>query len=355
MRPLYPRVAAFFGCLPLLASFWGCNSEQITVSADADDLFFVRSEGADMPVRVRGNTKSNTFILIIHGGPGASAMGDFESVTGSLRKDYAVVYWDQRNSGSSQGGWNKQYLSVEQFADDVRKTILVLKSRYGQQTSVFMCSHSWGGMIAPAFLTSGDNQTLVKGWIGADGWHNAPLSDSLSKAMQIEWATKKIAANDPDKDTWQKYLDYANANDPQADWQTEYKFTSHAHGCESLLKGEEINDFSFSPFSFSVSPVSTPSGATNIGTLTLFSGKFAESTIRKEYSSKLHVLQIPVLLIFGKYDFVCPAGLADDAIKNLTSSPSVTKVILERSGHQSMNSETDAFNAAVKVFVDQFK
>lgn len=355
MRSLYFSLAITVLLLATLAGFFGCNTEQITVSTDADDLFFLRSEGADMPIRVRGNTKSNTFILIVHGGPGASAMGDFESVTGSLRKDYAVAYWDQRNSGSSQGGWNKQYLSVEQFADDLRKTVLVLKSRYGQQIGVFVYSHSWGGMVAPAFLTSGNNQDLVRGWIDADGWHNAPLSDSLSKAMQIEWATKKIAANDPDKDTWQKYLDYAKANDPQKDWQTEYRFTSHAHGCESLLQGEEINDFSFSPFSFSFSPVSSPSGATNIGNLTLFSGEFAESTIRKEYSSKLHVLTIPVLLIFGKYDFVCPAGLADDAIKHLTSSPSVTKVILEKSGHQTMNSETEAFNAAVKVFVDAFK
>ena len=82
----------------LLAS---CQKEELWYEGD---YFFLRHKGADMPIWVRGNTQSNIFILHLHGGPGGSSIDEgVEKVYLPLESDYAMVYWDQRGSGASQG------------------------------------------------------------------------------------------------------------------------------------------------------------------------------------------------------------------------------------------------------------
>ncbi|HSR34632.1 MAG TPA: hypothetical protein VLY63_29020, partial [Anaerolineae bacterium] len=81
-----------------------------------EDYFWVERNNARMPVWVRGNTASSTFIVFNHGGPGSTGTAEsiFEVNPGNgklghaspvqaLESDYAVVYWDQRHSGMSRG------------------------------------------------------------------------------------------------------------------------------------------------------------------------------------------------------------------------------------------------------------
>ena len=95
------RKGLFFALLILLQ---GCQKEKITVSENASEVFYVENAGASMRVLVQGNTASNTFILVIHGGPGASSyFYDTKYITRNIGDKYAMVYWDQRNAGASQG------------------------------------------------------------------------------------------------------------------------------------------------------------------------------------------------------------------------------------------------------------
>ena len=87
-----------------------CQKEEISISENAADRFFLRSDKASMPVRVYGNTASKTFLIIVHGGPGGDDVvyrNDY--VIQNLEPKFAVVYWDQRNSGASQGGGNGDF------------------------------------------------------------------------------------------------------------------------------------------------------------------------------------------------------------------------------------------------------
>src|SRR2546423_15018613 len=84
-------------------SFWfiGCKKNTAEIASNANDLFWVTSNGADMPVWVKGNTTSNVILLVIHGGPGEGAYDFSDYETAKLREKYAVALWDQRNAGSS--------------------------------------------------------------------------------------------------------------------------------------------------------------------------------------------------------------------------------------------------------------
>ena len=52
-----------------------CQKEEITLSDNAKDHFFLKSDGAEMPVWVEGNTESKTLVIFLHGGPGGSSIG----------------------------------------------------------------------------------------------------------------------------------------------------------------------------------------------------------------------------------------------------------------------------------------
>ena len=116
-----------------------CTKENIGFS---DDLSFIRNKGADMPVWVRGNTASGVFVILNHGGPGSSGLFevymeaqpgdgniDHESPLKILEESFAMVYWDQRFSGNSQGNANPDEATTDDFADDLDLVIDVLKER----------------------------------------------------------------------------------------------------------------------------------------------------------------------------------------------------------------------------------
>src|SRR5450631_457633 len=113
--------------------FNGCQKESILISTNASEVFYVENQEASMRVFVEGNTASHIFILIIHGGPGVSSyFYDTKYISKHLGDKYAMVYWDQRNAGASQGTSNGKDLHLGIMVEDLKKVIEVLKFRYGQ-------------------------------------------------------------------------------------------------------------------------------------------------------------------------------------------------------------------------------
>lgn len=55
-----------------LSTLFTLNSCQKENFYDGDH-FFISNAGAEMPVYIKGNTESKTFILFAHGGPGSNA------------------------------------------------------------------------------------------------------------------------------------------------------------------------------------------------------------------------------------------------------------------------------------------
>ena len=146
-----------------LILLFGCQKEKITISEASSQVFFVENAGASMRVLVDGNTQSNIYILVIHGGPGLSSyFYDTKYVSQHLGDKYAMVYWDQRNAGASQGNSNGKQLHLSQMVDDLIKVIDVLKYRYGSNMSLFLLGHSFGGLIAADFLTHPGNQDMIR-------------------------------------------------------------------------------------------------------------------------------------------------------------------------------------------------
>ncbi|MDP4224194.1 MAG: alpha/beta hydrolase, partial [Bacteroidota bacterium] len=71
----------------------------------------------------------------------------------------------------------------------------------------------------------------------------------------------------------------------------------------------------------------------------------------KEFSSSLVKITIPCLLLFGKYDFVCPPELGRDFYTRI-SSANKKMVISPLCGHNLMFQDKELFTSEVVAFIE---
>lgn len=344
----------FLFCPPfcVVVLLLSCQSETISIGPNVQDYFYLENQGAKMPVLVEGNTASGVIVLWVHGGPGGTAIG-FQNDDYSdkyLEPNVAVAYWDQRGAGGSQGS-NTPPLALNQYADDLKKLVLLLKYRYGNETKIFLLSHSWGGLVAPAFLTEGTNQQLVRGWINVAGAHNYYLNDSLTRAYLLQFGTEQIRQGVHTAE-WQKIVDYAQTHVPNYDLGISRGLNSRASEAEGYISDIQTDNepsigqlLTKKQTAFSLFWFASNAGATYLSNLN-------NAVLHAEYSSKLSVLTLPVLCITGKYDFTVPKGLADEVMQN-ASSTRKKLLILPHSGHICMTNEPVPFYEAVVAFIRQ--
>lgn len=325
-----------------------CQKEKITKGEKVQDLFYVENAGAKLAVLVEGNTASKVIVLFVHGGPGGSAIGfqNDKHISSTLEVNYAVAYWEQRSAGISQGNGK---LEFKLYVQDMIKVIAVLKHRYGSDIKLFVLSHSWGGLVAPGYLTEGHNQQQIKGWINVSGAHNYYMNDSLTRDYLLSYGKEQIMAGNHVSD-WKKIVAFSEANVPNYDYKMSATYASCAFNAESYISDIYSNDAGLnelfgSPFPFSISWALSNAGSTYLSNL-------GNEIIRKEYSSKLNLLTLPVLCITGKYDFTCPKQLAEEVMSKIASK-NKRMIILEHSGHICMANEPEAFFKEVVKFMEE--
>lgn len=324
------------------------------VSENMSETFYVRVDDADMPVFVRGNGSSNVFILILHGGPGGNGL-EYRGGTYSemLESKYAMVYWDQRHQGNSHGSMPMADITVDKMVDDTYAVIKTLKARYGENISVFLMGHSWGGTLGTAYMIKNDYQSELKGWIEVDGAHDIPrLNIELIEMIQTIGAQEIAAGNNNDQ--WQEMIDYVNGIDTNnITGDNSSQLNSFGHRAEGLLSqikdgGGSSNGIMNTIF-FSPNNIVT-GGQTGWQLPTTFWNEVEATAL----TSRLNEITIPTLLQWGRYDFVVPPALGFSAYDNIGSTNKYLK-IYEHSGHSPMNNEPELFAQDVIDFVEVYK
>lgn len=119
-----------------------------TVTEDAS-LPAIAINGTKLHAESFGNPDS-PIVVMLHGGPG----DDYRSMlhAKALADDgYFVVFYDQRGTGLSQRH-NKSIYSMQLMLDDLTAVISHYRRTPGQK--VFLLGHSWGAMLATAYVNS---------------------------------------------------------------------------------------------------------------------------------------------------------------------------------------------------------
>jgi proline iminopeptidase len=308
-----------------------------------DDFLFLRNKGADMPISIKGNKASGIFIVYLHGGPGNGTYV-WEDFFKEIEKNYAIVYWNQRAAGESQGNAKPATMTINQFVEDTHQVITLINQLY-DHPRVFLMGHSWGGLLGIAYLVQ--HTSGISGWIEVDGAHNKILGAKLSKEWVMDFAERQIDAG-KDVDYWQDALNWYNTYTGPLTYTTrhytEYLDRAHAYYYKTTHRFYTINDFLFGrPNGFDL----------------LLNGSYSDRTLQDEIvavdlTPMMHTITIPALICWGRHDGALPAQLAKDAYNALgTDSLQKSIVYFEESAHSPMLEETDAFNRVVINFIDK--
>jgi pimeloyl-ACP methyl ester carboxylesterase len=330
--------------------FASCQKEKISLKT-ANEVFFLKEKGVSMPIKVYGNMASNKILLMVHGGPGGTSLGyRNKTVLETVETEFAVAFWDQRMAGTSQGSTTDDDINL--YKNDLQKVIALLKARYGSDKKIYLLGHSWGGFLTPFFLEEGKNQVLVNGWIQVDGAHDYNLNDSLSKKMLLFYGKKEIA-NNRNKSQWQEITDYCNSHAYNESADVAFKINSYASSAENYL---EVISTKPSNLNIVKSAIKTDRFAVTAQLSNLLVSAKIKKVDLQAYkipiTENLYKLKLPTLLLWGRYDFVCPIGLKDVIKKNIKSTD-VSEKTFEQSGHSPMDNEPELFWSTVVDWVSK--
>lgn len=339
----------------LLAAVFSCQKADLH---DLKDVLHVRRNNADMPAYIYGNGASNTFIIILHGGPGGSGLeyrvGTYKD---ELEEKYAMVYWDQRGQGMAQGSYHKPDLTVAEIIEDVRALALTLRHKYGEEIDLFLLGHSWGGLLGSAVLTTKDYQNYFQGWIEVDGAHDFPELYRQSVISYNAFGAEQLSLGN-DTDFWEDALDRVaemdadNINFDDFSYlnitarTVEEKFTSLG-----FIKDNDpeavANSLTNSIFINTRSLAGASGNRTN-------SILFREELLNYSVTDQLAEITIPSLILWGERDMVVPVALAHQAFE-LIGTDDKELVIYPQSGHSPMINDPLDFAADIIRFVEKYR
>lgn len=341
--------------LVLLTTALSCQKNKLS---DLKDVLYVRRNQADMPAYIYGNGQSKTFLIILHGGPGGSGLeyriGQYKD---DLESEYAVVYWDQRGQGMAQGSYKEEDLKVAEIIEDVRALALTLRHKYGEDIDLFLLGHSWGGLLGTAVMTTKDYQNLFQGWIEVAGAHDFPELYRQSIKGYQDIGTQQLSLRN-DEEFWEGALErVAEADSININFDDFSYMNITARTVEEKLTTRGIinasdplaisNNFINSVFINTRSIVNPSGNRTN----TIL---FENELLNYSLTDQLPQIQIPSLILWGRYDLVVPVELGIQAF-NLIGTTQKELVIYEQSGHSPMVTEPDAFAQDIITFINTYR
>jgi len=340
-----------------LLTIASCTKEELE-NDKVTDQFYISRTGADMPIWVHGNAKSKTFVVTVHGGPILGYGLDFRrgKYIEELEKDYTMVYWDQRSSGASHGTYDKNSLTITNFAKDLDLLIRTLEKRYGEDISLFIMGHSFGGLLSGSYLSTKNHQNKIKGWINISGDLDVTKSN-IDIVNRIIFFAEGFISIDENVGNWKSVLKEVKEIDTSLFPLTsndEKKLTKITKTMGPLLeKYRNKPQYRQSEFnSVLISPA--PSALTLVGNLLHAYTPINKDLEKYKLIHELPKINIPSLFVFGKYDL---GNSPDVGLELYNTIGSVEKelIIYEHSSHETMMTEPEAFNSDVIKFIETHK
>lgn len=270
--------------------------------------------------------KNNPILLVLHGGPGSPDRPLVCKYNSELAMHFTVICWDQRGSGLSYSReCKREDLSVDLMLSDLKELILYLINAY-QQDKIYIAGHSWGAYLGLRFVEK--YPQYVKYYIGT-GQGISSIADEIDKYYFV----KEHAIQMNDKKAIEKLnlfgapvgITYSK------DTENARKFVGKlVHKYGGYIHPD--SDFSMRLYlslyikHYGIDIFKVIRGIN-------YSVKRINPEIEKtDKISSITSLKVPVLLISGEQDYICPITTAKRWFNNL-SAPKKDFVIILNAAH----------------------
>jgi proline iminopeptidase len=123
---------------------------RIVTPEGVERLQAVRIGGIRQWVSIRGFDRRNPVLLVLHGGPGYTAMPSSWYYSRGWEEYFTVVHWDQRGAGKTYAANDPallaETLTPERMLADTEELVRWLRREFGKQR-IFVLGHSWGSYL----------------------------------------------------------------------------------------------------------------------------------------------------------------------------------------------------------------
>lgn len=279
---------------------------------------------------------SNPVLLIVHGGAGSPDRPLVKKYNSELAEYYTVVCWDQRGSGLS---YTKENLTIDIMLNDLKSVVEFLRNRY-HQDKIYIAGHSWGAYLGLRF--SFMHPEYVKYYIGT-GQGISSFADEFYKYNFV----KEQAELRNDTKVIKKLVDFGEP--------TEYTY-SHDDKKAKQYIGKMVhkyggyisdkNKFNTNKYlncyikCYKLSIIKVIKGI-------LKSSKTLNIEMSKKDSiSCITELAVPILLISGESDMICPVQATQNWFDNL-KAPHKEFVKIKNAAHMANFEQPNEWNKLV--------
>lgn len=280
---------------------------------------FIDMPGGRVWYRVVGSG-TRTPLLVLHGGPGVASY--YLKPSAALADERPVVFYDQLGSGHSDRPTDSTLWRVDRFVEELARVREALSLK-----EVHLYGHSWGTILATEYMLT--RPTGVRSLLLASPALSIPRwiqdADSLRKLLPD---SIQAAIDRHERDGTTDAPEYQSA-----------MTVFYQHYLARRQPWSRDIDTTFAELNPTVyGYMQGPSEFTVTGTL-------------KDYdvTGRLGELKVPTLFTTGRYDEAAPATV--EYYRSLV--PDSRLVILENSGHLTMQDEPDRYVEVVREFLHE--
>ena len=286
------------------------------------------SGGHKLYVHDWGNTHAKQTFLFLHGGPGGGCVDAYKAFFDGTRDH--VIFFDQRGCGKSTPRGRIEHNTTQDLIGDIE---LILEKHSLKKVIVF--GGSWGSTLALAYALAHPEHVaamIIRGIF-------------TSRQFEIDHLDKGIFRNFF-PDVWDAYL--ARTPEQYRDDPTAYH---NARAVGNDAKAAFESSYALGEFEGSVSSLEDRHKPADLKTFDPVPARIEAHYIQNHcfmeenhIMDNAHKLTMPVWIVQGRYDMVCPPITAYELHKRLPKS----NLVLTQSGHSGNDhGNFDALRATV--------
>ncbi len=286
--------------------------------------------GRAQRVWIRGEDPDAPWLLVLHGGPGASATGLFRHFVPALERHFVVAYWDQRGTGRSyHRDMRADEISLPRLVADTGEVIARLHARRAGYP-LHLMGVSWGGLLAMERAA-----TSISG------------IDSIVLVSPAVWPARA------EHESWRWTLERARRSGDERATRALESMGPPPHSVSDMLSMRRWTERLGGAFAGDLDQGDLMLGALatpEMGwwDLVLFGAgnRLALNALWPTISTRQAPLQlagpVPVLYVLGRHDWQVPAQVSERHAQAL-ALPCKRVVWFERSGHHPAFEEPERF------------
>jgi pimeloyl-ACP methyl ester carboxylesterase len=308
----------------------------LDTSTGINEAMYVPIGGTEQWVQIRGRNRKNPVVLWLNGGPGFSTIPQTYLAL-PLEEEFTVVMWDQRGEGRSYARTGPSIgptMSVDRMVNDGIELAEFLRKHLGVP-KIAILGHSWGSILGVHMAQR--RPDLFSAYIGAGQVVN------LREAMTRSYPVLVQKAREAGVDAALKELE-ASGPPPYEDIQTYLVAIKWANEFDASTGADNQ---SWDPGRFGAMFKMALSAKTLFEGANFSQGLMLRSMLDENIPAVGTSFAIPVVLIQGSEDLVCPTALVQNYFGQIVA-PEKKLIMLQGAGHLAILSDRTLFHNALR-------